>query len=137
GITDEKASSRPQNVRRYEGHCSSMTERSNMNGKVCLVTGANSGIGKEAALAVARLGATVVIVARDREKGEATVSEIRQATENQNVNLIVTDLSSMKSVRELASTFLGEYPKLHVLINNAGTYLPKRITTADGYEAVF
>ncbi len=114
-----------------------MTQRSNMNGKVCLVTGANSGIGKEAALGLARLGATVVIVARDRKKGEATVSEIRQATGNQNVNLILADLSSMKSVSGLASTFLGEYPKLHVLINNAGTYLPKRITTADGYEAVF
>ena len=114
-----------------------MTQRSNMNGKVCLVTGANSGIGKEAALGLARLGATVVIVARDRNKGEAAVSEIRQATGNQNVNLIVADLSSMMSVRDLASTFLGEYPKLHVLINNAGTYLPKRITTADGYEAVF
>jgi len=108
-----------------------------MNGKVCLVTGANSGIGKEAALGLARVGATVVIVARNRKKGEATVSEIRQATGNQNVNLIVADLSSMMSVRGLASTFLGEYPKLHVLINNAGTYLPKRITTADGYEAVF
>src|SRR6266700_1912627 len=114
-----------------------MTQRSNMNGKVCLVTGANSGIGKEAALGLARLGATVVIVARNRKKCEATVSEIRQATGNQNVNLIVADLSSMMSVRGLASTFLGEYPKLHVLINNAGTYLPKRITTADGYEAVF
>jgi len=108
-----------------------------MNGKVCLVTGANSGIGKEAALGLARLGATVVIVARNRKKCEATVSEIRQATGNQNVNLILADLSSMKSVSGLASTFLGEYPKLHVLINNAGTYLPKRITTADGYEAVF
>ena len=114
-----------------------MTQRSNMKGKVCLVTGANSGIGKEAALGLARVGATVVIVARNRKKGEATVSEIRQATGNQNVNLIVADLSSMMSVRGLASTFLGEYPKLHVLINNAGTYLPKRITTADGYEAVF
>ena len=114
-----------------------MTQRSNMNGKVCLVTGANSGIGKEAALGLARVGATVVIVARDRKKGEATVSEIRQATGNQNVNLILADLSSMKSVSDLASTFLGEYPSLHVLINNAGTYLPKRITSADGYEAVF
>jgi len=108
-----------------------------MNGKVCLVTGGNSGIGKEAALGLARLGATVVIVARDRNKGEAAVSEIRQATGNQNVNLIVADLSSMRSVRDLASTFLGGYPSLHVLINNAGTYLPKRFTTADGYEAVF
>jgi len=108
-----------------------------MNGKVCLITGANSGIGKEAALGLAQLGATVVIAARDRKKGEATVSEIRQATGHQNVNLIVADLSSMMSVRDLASTFLGGYPRLHVLINNAGTYLPKRITTADGYEAVF
>lgn len=114
-----------------------MTQSSDMNGKFCLVTGANSGIGKESALGLARLGAIVIIVVRDRSKGEAAVSEIRQVSGNQNVSLMVADLSSMKSVRELAENFRRDYPKLHVLINNAGTYLPKRITTADGYEAVF
>src|SRR5262245_13340000 len=108
-----------------------------MKGKVCLITGANSGIGKAAATGLARLEATVVIVARDTQKGEATVSEIRQGTGNHNVDLIVADLSSMKSVRELANTFLRNYPRLDVLINNAGTYLPKRVATVDGYEAVF
>jgi retinol dehydrogenase 12 len=106
-------------------------------GKVCLVTGGNSGIGKEAALGLARLGATVIIVCRNRSKGEAAVSEMRGKSVNENVDLLVADLSSMQSVRELAQTFLEKYSELHVLINNAGTYLPKRVVTVDGYEAVF
>ena len=114
-----------------------MVSGSSMKGKICLITGGNSGIGREAALGVARLGATVVIVARDASKGHASISMIREKSGNQNVNLIVADLSSMNSVRSLAESFLRDYPRLDVLINNAGTYLPKRISTADGYEAVF
>ncbi len=111
--------------------------RLNMSGKICLVTGGNSGIGKEAAVGLARLGATVAIVSRDKTKGEAAVSEIRSKSQNKNVNLLVADLSSMDSVRQLARAFLEKYSRLDVLINNAGTYLPKRVATADGYEAVF
>src|SRR6266567_2113828 len=108
-----------------------------MFGKVCLVTGGNSGIGKEAAVGLARLGATVAIVSRDRTKGEAAASEIRRKSQNEDVNLLVADLSSMSSVRQLAQTVLEKYSRLDVLINNAGTYLPKRVVTVDGYEAVF
>jgi len=110
---------------------------SSMNGKVCLVTGGNSGIGKETALGLARLGATVVIVSRDRGKGEAAVSDIRRKSGSQNVNLIVADLSSMDVVRQLAQEFRSKYDKLHVLVNNAGIFLPRRVTTADGLEATF
>src|SRR5713101_7920780 len=108
-----------------------------MPGRVCLVTGGNSGIGKETALGLAKLGARVVIVSRDNEKGEAAVSEIKRKSGNENVDLLVADLSSIESVRELARRFLEKYSKLHVLVNNAGIYLPKRVVTADGFEAVF
>src|SRR5262245_31384600 len=108
-----------------------------MSGKVCLVTGGNSGIGKETGLGLAKESATVVIVSRDRAKGEAAISEIRRKSGNQNIELLVADLSSMSSVRELARMFSQKYPALNVLINNAGTYLPKRVVTSDGYEAVF
>ncbi len=108
-----------------------------MHGRVCLVTGGNSGIGKESALGLAKLNATVIIVSRDLAKGQTAVSEIRRRSGNKNVDLLIADLSSMHSVRELALAFLGDYPGLQVLINNAGTYLPKRVVTVDGYEAVF
>src|SRR5215831_15182770 len=108
-----------------------------MPGKVCLVTGGNSGIGKETALGLARLGATVVIVSRDASKGEAALLEIKRKSGNQNTDLLLSDLSSMDSVRKLAKAFSEKYSRLDVLINNAGTYLPKRVVTADGYEAVF
>lgn len=108
-----------------------------MSGKVCLVTGGNSGIGKETARGLASLGATVAIVSRDKGKGEAAASEIRQKSGSDDVHLLVADLSSMQRVREMAKAFLEKYPKLHVLINNAGTFLPKRVATVDGYEAVF
>src|SRR6266851_7817052 len=114
-----------------------MTQRSNMNGKVCLVTGGNSGIGKETALGLARLCATVVIVSRNKGKGEAAVSDIRRKSGSQTVNLSVADLSSMDVVRQLAHEFRSKYDKLHVLVNNAGIFLPKRVTTADGLEATF
>ena len=108
-----------------------------MGGKVCLVTGGNSGIGRETALGLARLGATVVIVSRDRAKGEAALSEIKGKSGNKSVDLFVADLSSMDSVRQLAREFRGKYSKLHVLVNNAGVFLPRRVITVDGFEATF
>ncbi len=110
---------------------------SSMKGKSCIVTGGNSGIGKETALGLARLGATVIIVSRDRSKGEAALPDIKRKSGNQNVDLMLADLSSMQSVRQLAQEFLAKYQKLHVLVNNAGIFLPKRVVTADGLEATF
>ena len=108
-----------------------------MTGKVCLITGGNSGIGKATALALARLDATVVIVSRDKDKGEATLLEIRTRSGNKDVDSMVADLSSQDSVRELAHDFRGRYKRLDVLVNNAGIFLPKRVQTVDGLEATF
>ena len=110
---------------------------STMNGRVCLVTGSNSGIGKAAAVGLAKLGATVVIVSRNRSKGEAALAEIRNKSGNQNVELMVADLSSLQSVRDLARDFATKYRQLHVLVNNAGIFLPKRVVTIDGLETTF
>ena len=111
--------------------------RLDIAGKVCLITGANSGIGKATALGLAKLDATVVIVSRDKYKGEAALLEIRTLSGNKNTDAMVADLSSQDSVRELAHDFMARYEKLHVLINNAGVFLPRRVSTADGLEATF
>jgi NAD(P)-dependent dehydrogenase (short-subunit alcohol dehydrogenase family) len=105
-----------------------------MQGKVCLVTGATSGIGKATALELARQGATVVIVGRSQLKGEAALREIQEASGNSAVDLLLADLSSQASVHELAASFLERYDHLHVLINNAGVFLLKRQLTVDGLE---
>src|SRR5713226_5982848 len=109
----------------------------NMPGKVCLITGGNSGIGKATAIGLAKLEASVAIVSRDKDKGEAALIEIRSKSGNRNVDMMVADLSSQDSVRELAHDFKSRYKKLHILINNAGVYLPKRVVTVDGLEATF
>jgi NAD(P)-dependent dehydrogenase (short-subunit alcohol dehydrogenase family) len=108
-----------------------------MTGKICLITGGNSGIGKAAALGLAKLNATVVIVSRDKDKGEATLIELKAKSGNRNVDAMTADLSSLDSVRELAHDFKARYKKLHVLVNNAGVFLPKRIPTVDGLETTF
>src|SRR5256885_6362588 len=108
-----------------------------MKVRVCLITGANSGIGKATALELAGMGATLVIVARDKQKGENAMSEIRSDTGNNSIELLLADLSSLQSVRELAQQFQAKYSKLHVLINNAGLFNQRRHVTPDGYEATF
>jgi len=108
-----------------------------MNGKICLVTGASSGIGKATALGLARMGATVVIVCRDADKGQAALAEIKQKSGNNSIDLIVADLSSQAAIRSLASEYRSKYQHLHVLVNNAGVYYTKRHVTVDGLEAMF
>jgi NAD(P)-dependent dehydrogenase (short-subunit alcohol dehydrogenase family) len=108
-----------------------------MDGRVCMITGANSGIGKATAVGLARMGASVVMVCRDRARGEAAMSEIKAVSGNQNVDLLLADLSSQASVRQLAQDFKARYSRLHVLINNAGIALGKRSVTTDGIETVF
>ncbi|MFX1253022.1 MAG: SDR family oxidoreductase [Promethearchaeota archaeon] len=105
-----------------------------MDEKICLVTGATSGIGKATALELARMGATVVIVGRNKERSTLIQREIQDKTGNQSVGLLIADLSSQKSVRNLSQTFKSKYQQLHVLINNAGTFLSKRHVTEDGLE---
>src|SRR5437879_12818385 len=108
-----------------------------MKGRVCMITGANSGIGKATALELAGMGATCVIVARNQQKGETAVSEIRKQTGNDSIDLLLADLSSLQSVRELTEKFQAKYSKLHVLINNTGLFNQRRHVTPDGYEATF
>lgn len=108
-----------------------------MKDKICLITGATSGIGKATAQALAEQGATVVLVARNPDKGAATVAEIKAATGNPNVDVLVADLSSQTSIRDLADAFRQKYDRLHVLINNAGAFYGDRHVTEDGLELTF
>ena len=108
-----------------------------MQGKICMVTGANSGIGKATALALAQMGATVVMVCRDRARGEETRSEITTKSRNNAVDLLQADLSSQQSIRQLVRNFQHHYTHLHVLINNAGATFPGRRETVDGLEMTF
>lgn len=110
---------------------------STMQGKVCLVTGSSSGIGKVTARELARLGATVVMVCRNRAKGEAAQAEIEAATGNERVDLILADLSSLADVRRVAAEFKERYTQLHVLIHNAGGVSSVRKVTPDGLEMTF
>src|SRR5579875_119651 len=91
-----------------------------MAGKLVLITGATNGIGKAAATELARMGATVVIVARDGNRGAKTVMEIEADTGSSDVHLMLADLSSQRAIRELAQHFVDRYDRLDVLINNAG-----------------
>lgn len=114
-----------------------MQSRPNMDGRVCLITGANSGIGKAAAAELVKMGATLVIVCRNREKGEAALVEIRKQGDKSSVELMIADLSSSQAVRQLADEFRRKYSRLNVLINNAGLFNLRRHVTADGYEVTF
>jgi len=105
--------------------------------KVCLVTGANSGIGKVTATELARAGATVVLVCRDRGKGEAAMEAIRRETGNDKLDLLLADLSEVRQIETLAGTVKARLPRLDVLVNNAGAYNTKRLLTPDGYETTF
>jgi NAD(P)-dependent dehydrogenase (short-subunit alcohol dehydrogenase family) len=107
-----------------------------LDGKTCLITGANSGMGKETALALAQMRATVVMVCRNKNKGEAARREVSKKTGNESVDLLLCDLSSLAEARGLAAEVRNRYGKLHVLVNNAGVF---RFSgrTADGFEPTF
>jgi retinol dehydrogenase 12 len=106
-----------------------------MNGKVCVVTGATSGIGKAAATALAGQGAQVVLVARDRQKAEAVAAAIG-ARSTLPPSVEIADLASMEQVRALAGR-LSALERIDVLVNNAGLIIRERRSTPDGYEHVF
>jgi NAD(P)-dependent dehydrogenase (short-subunit alcohol dehydrogenase family) len=108
-----------------------------MAGKVCMVTGANAGIGKATAQGLANIGATVVMICRSRERGEVALSEIKKQSSNHRISLLVADLSSQAEIRKLAADFKGQHSKLHVLVNNAGIIPRKREVTVDGFETQF
>ena len=105
-----------------------------MSGKTCIVTGANSGIGKETALGLAQTGARVIMVCRNAERGKAALDEIRRESGSSQVDLLIADMSSQASVRVLAEQIQREYPRLDVLVNNAGGATQARTLSADGIE---
>lgn len=105
-----------------------------LHGKVCLVTGANRGIGKATALGLARAGARVVMVCRHRNSAEAAAREIDRAASRGATDVIIADLSSQRAVREAAAEFVRRYDRLHVLINNAAVITRRRMLTVDGAE---
>lgn len=102
--------------------------------RTCLVTGANSGIGKEAARALAGRGDRVILACRDPQRGEAARKEIAETTGNPQVELGIVDLGRQGSIREFAGQFLESHRELHVLVNNAGLWANRRRETADGIE---
>lgn len=106
-------------------------------GKTILVTGATSGIGFIAARALAAMGATVVLVGRDPAKARASVAQIQRETSATAVHALTADLSSMQEVRRLAADYQAQYPRLDVLLNNAGAVFLSHQTTVDGYERTF
>ncbi|MCP4426598.1 MAG: SDR family oxidoreductase [Chloroflexi bacterium] len=105
--------------------------------KTMLVTGANAGIGKATALGLAKMDAAVVMVCRNREKGEAARDEIIAQSGNENVDLMIADLSAQQSIRRLAQEFNEKYERLDVLVNNAGGVFSSRTLTEDGLEYTF
>ena len=107
-----------------------------MEGKICVVTGANSGIGKETCIGLARMGAHVVMVCRNPDKGERARADIvKEATGP--VDLVLGDLGSIVSVRTLARELTRSYPTIDVLVSNAGVFRLRRKLTADGVEEMF
>lgn len=108
-----------------------------MKDKVCLITGATSGIGKAAAVQLAVLGATIVLVGRDAEKTSATVYQIQLETGNQEVYSFIAELSSQQAIRQLADDFKAHHNRLDVLVNNAGALMLARQETIDGIEMTF
>jgi NAD(P)-dependent dehydrogenase (short-subunit alcohol dehydrogenase family) len=108
-----------------------------MTDSVVIVTGASNGIGRSTALGLARLGATVVMVCRSRERGEAAMRWISDLAGDVTLDLLVADLSSQRQIRALAVDFLEKYDRLDVLINNAGVLRGHRSVTEDGLETTF
>ncbi|XP_030617188.1 retinol dehydrogenase 13 isoform X2 [Delphinapterus leucas] len=113
------------------GACPSKTT---IPGKTVIVTGANTGIGKQTALELARRGGAIILACRDLEKCEAAAKEIRGETLNHHVNARHLDLASLKSIREFAAKIIEEEERVHILINNAAVMRCPHWTTEDGFE---
>jgi NAD(P)-dependent dehydrogenase (short-subunit alcohol dehydrogenase family) len=109
----------------------------NLQGKTCLITGGTSGIGLEAAVDIAAMGAQVVVTGRNRAKAEVAVADIKRRSGSPNIDLLIGDFESQKSTRALAAHVLEKYPAIHILVNNAGTVFPNRELTEDGIEKTF
>jgi NAD(P)-dependent dehydrogenase (short-subunit alcohol dehydrogenase family) len=105
-----------------------------IKGKIALVTGANSGLGKATAMGLAKMGAAVVMVCRNQAQGELARADIRRESGNTAVELILADLSSQQAIHHLVATFQSRYQHLHILVNNVGGSFPIRKLTVDDIE---
>lgn len=108
-----------------------------MKGRICIVTGANAGIGKETVRGLARQGATVVMACRSVEKAEAARRDVLGTVPGADIEILRLDLASRASISEFVQEFDARYPALHVLVNNAGIIAWQRERTVDGLEATF
>ena len=108
-----------------------------MDKPICLITGATDGIGRETALELAARGFVVVVAARDAAKAQALVKEIELTTGHRDADTITADLRSLAEVRQLSEIFRQRYPRLDVLINNAGIFSGVRQLTGDGFETTY
>jgi retinol dehydrogenase 14 len=108
-----------------------------ISGKTVLITGATSGIGLEASAKLAGMGAEVVLVGRDRARGEAAVAAVKRRSGSRAVVLMRCDFASLTQIRALAANVVATRPKLHILVNNAGSVSARRVLTEDGIERTF
>lgn len=108
-----------------------------MSGKICIVTGASSGLGRAIAAELARMGATVVLACRSQARGTAAQAAIQALTGNPNVEFMPLDVAVQQSVRDFAAAYTQAHSRLHVLINNAAIFTAHRSTTPDGLETMF
>ena len=108
-----------------------------MKGRTVVITGASSGIGLEAAIVIARLGARLALVSRPGQKAARALDEVRQRSGSSNIHLHPCELSALSDVRRVADEIRQQYPRIDVLINNAGTVNPERRTSTDGFELTF
>jgi NAD(P)-dependent dehydrogenase (short-subunit alcohol dehydrogenase family) len=111
-----------------------MGNANDMSSKFCIVTGATSGIGKAIAFELVSRNAAVILICRNRQKGEDVIREIQKLTRRSPIDLLIADLSSQQQVRAVANEFNCKYGQLHVLINNAGAMFPRREESVDGIE---
>ena len=115
-------------------NCDSETK---MDGKIVIITGANSGIGKETARVLAERGATIIMISRNKERGEAALKELKEKTGSDKIELIIADLTEPDTIHDAVNKFKAKYDHLDVLINNAGLTLNEREITSIGYEKTF
>lgn len=109
----------------------------NMQGKVCLVTGSTSGIGRVTAKALAAQGAHLIVVGRNQQKAQDTLQHIKTETGNDSVEFLLADFSDLEQVRQLVSTFKQRYTRLDVLVNNAGAFFNTRRVSSYAVEKTF
>lgn len=126
----------------YLGNCPTGAEETRVNDvgldeKICLVTGASSGVGEAVALELARSGARVILVCRSAVRGRVSLEKIAEAAPGAQVDLIIADLSLMSEVRRVAQEFQSKYRRLDVLVNNAGAMIPERTLTDEGHETTW